>query len=360
MHPTVQLLAAYGWRLIVIAAVVVGAIWLLGQLRVVLVPVVIALLVSRLLEPMAAQLRRRGFRPSLAAATVLLGFAAVLGAIGFVIVPGVVDQFADLGPTLTKAVDDVETWLVEDAPIQLTREDIESARQQVGRQLSDRLSSSDGSLAGAAALLVEIPTGGILAIFLTFFMVKDGHRLVRFVQERVPRERAVEVTRAGRGAWSAIGGYLRGAALLGLVEGVIIGVAVFLVGGELAMPIAVLTFAAAFVPIVGAIVAGIVAVLVTLVTAGGAAAVVIAVVALVVQQLDNDLLAPVIYGRLVQVHPVAILLGVVTGGALFGVIGTLVAVPTLVVAIGVATEIRDARAEVPDDSPRDALPEQRG
>src|SRR5690606_16538865 len=109
VHPVVDALAAYGWRLIVIAAVLVGAVWLLGQLRVVLVPVVIALLVARLLEPVAARLRQRGFRPSLAAATVMLGFAAIVAAVGVAIVPGVVDQFADLGPTLTEAVDDVET-----------------------------------------------------------------------------------------------------------------------------------------------------------------------------------------------------------------------------------------------------------
>ena len=124
------------------------------------------------------------------------------------------------------------------------------------------------------------------------------------------------------------------------MEAIAIGLTVWLVGGELVAPIMVLTFGAAFVPILGAIVAGVVAVLVTLVTAGTAQAAVVGLVALVVQQLDNDLLAPVVYGKMLAIHPAVILVGVVSGGALFGVLGTLFAVPVLVVAIGIADEVR--------------------
>ena len=340
VHPTVSTLAAYCWRLLVIAAVVVGVIWLLGELKVVVVPVMIATLLARVLEPMAAWLRDRGLRPGLAAGAALLAFLAALALIVSLILPAVVDQFEGLGPTLREAVDDLETWLVEDAPVAVSREDIDSATDQLGDRFSDLLRSPPGEVTSWAGLLVEIPTGGLLAGFLTFFMVKDGERFTAWIRRSVPSRHRELTTVVGRRAWMALGAFLRGAALLGTIEAIIIGLAVFLVGGELVAPIMVLTFGAAFIPILGAIVAGVVAVLVTLVTAGAVPALIIAVVAIVVQQLDNDLLAPVIYGRMLKIHPSLILVGVVAGGALFGILGTLFAVPVLVVALGIGDEAR--------------------
>jgi predicted PurR-regulated permease PerM len=336
----VNTLAAYSWRLLVIAALVVGTIYLLGELKVVVVPVLIATLLTRLLDPVASRLRSRGLKPGLAAGATLLAFLAALAVAVSLILPAVVDQFEGLGETLQEARDDLETWLVEDAPIDITRDDIDRATEQLGQRGSDLLSSPPGELTSAAGLLVEIPTGGLLAGFLTFFMVKDGERFAAWVRRSVPARHRELTTVVGRRAWDALGAFLRGAALLGTVEAAVIGLAVFLVGGELVAPIMVLTFAAAFIPILGAIVAGVVAVLVTLVTAGAVPALIIAVVAIVVQQLDNDLLAPVIYGRMLKIHPSLILVGVVAGGALFGLLGTLFAVPVLVVALGVGDEAR--------------------
>src|SRR5690606_29766229 len=172
----------------------------------------------------------------------------------------------------------------------------------------------------------------------TFFLLKDGPRLQRFVLDRTPPERRDLVRRLATRAWNTLGAYLRGAALLGLLEGVIIGVTMTVLGAELAVPVAVLTFAAAFVPFVGAIVAGVVAVLVTLTTSGFGAALVVAGVALVVQQLDNDLLAPFIYGKALSLHPLVILASVVGGGALFGFGGTVLAVPVTAVIVSVCSE----------------------
>lgn len=346
VHPAVELLSAYAWRLLAIAAVVVGVLWLIGELRVVFVPILVALLLTRVLEPFSARLRRRGWRPGLSTSTVMIGFAALIGLVGWLIVPAVVDQFEDLGPTITAALDDIETWLVEEAPIEISAADIDDAREQVVDRIGEILRGSGRGIAGAARLLVEIPTGGILSLFLTFFMVKDGDRLQRWTRRWLVPDRRLEVAdAAARRGWAALGGFLRGAALLGTVEGAVLGLTVFLVGGDLVVPIAVLTFAAAFVPILGAIVAGVIAVLVTLVTAGVAPAVIVAVVALVVQQLDNDLLAPVIYGKMLQIHPAVILLGVVAGGALFGIIGTLFAVPILVTAVGMTDEVHAVLSE---------------
>jgi predicted PurR-regulated permease PerM len=143
-----------------------------------------------------------------------------------------------------------------------------------------------------------------------------------------------------------LGRYLRGAATLGVVEACAIGVALFVSGGRLVLPVMLLTFMAAFVPIVGAVVAGVTAVLVALVTGGVATAVIVAIVALVVQQLDNDVLAPWIYGRALALHPVVILVSVVAGGALFGIVGTLLAVPVVAVAVNVSKELATPRSSV--------------
>jgi predicted PurR-regulated permease PerM len=186
-----------------------------------------------------------------------------------------------------------------------------------------------GSIASGALVAGEVIVGSLLSLVVTFFFLKDGRRFVDSAIRRFrPSHRDVARRAAERG-WDGAGGYLRGAALLGIVESIAIGLAILLVGGRLVVPVMVLTFLAAFIPIVGALAAGIMAILVTLVTAGTVPALIVAAVALVVQQLDNDLLAPVVYGRALQLHPLVVLLGIAAGGSLFGFVGTFFAVPVL-------------------------------
>jgi predicted PurR-regulated permease PerM len=146
--------------------------------------------------------------------------------------------------------------------------------------------------------------------------------------------------RLGARAWRTLGGYLKGSATLGIIEGFIIGTTVWAVGGKLAIPVAVVTFFAAFVPFVGAIVAGVLAILVTLVTAGLDGAIVVALVALAVQQLDNDLLAPWVFGKNLELHPLVILVAITAGGTLFGIFGAFLAVPVSAVIINLLAEGR--------------------
>jgi len=175
--------------------------------------------------------------------------------------------------------------------------------------------------------------------------MKDRDTFIGLGLRTVRPDRRPTLRALGERAWRTLGGYLRGVALLGIVEAAIIGAAVWLVGGNLVAAVIVVTLLGAFVPIVGAVIAGVVAVLVTLVTAGPTPALIIAVVAIVVQQLDNDLLAPVIYGRSLQLHPLVILLGIATGSALFGFVGALLAVPVLSVALNVIDEGRHPTIE---------------
>ena len=356
VHPIVSVAAAYAWRLLVVGVFLWGVVWVADRLLVVLVPLAVAGLLARALWPVSRWLRQR-VPPALAATLTELGFVLVLvGGLGLVgwAVAGQVDE---LGPTLDRALDDVTDWLVDDSPFDVTRDDVDGWRETAEEMLPEVV--TDGATATSGIVLAgEIVVGTLLSLVVTFFLLKDGNRMAdRAVQLAPTRHRPV-TARAIRRGWDAAGGYLRGAALLGAIEAVIIGVTSFLVGAELVAAVMLLTFLAAFVPIAGAVVSGAVAVMVALVTAGTSAAVVVAVVAILVQQFDNDLLAPAIYGRATRLHPLVVLLGIVAGGALFGFVGAVFAVPFLAVVINAVDEVRHGgRPTNPRAEPQASLAE---
>jgi predicted PurR-regulated permease PerM len=333
----------------VLAAVVVGVVWLIGRLRVVVFPVIVAIFVARVLRPVAGRLIAHGWRPALASAATLFGSFVVVAGLAALIVPTVAREFEDLGPTLTEAVDDVETWLVEDSPFDVDRQDVQQWRRQLRNATDSALDSNTGLVVKGAAIAAEVVAGLLLAVIVSFFFLKDGPRFRHEALKLFRPERRPTIERMVDRAWETLGGYLRGAAVLGVVEAIMIGLALLLTGSSLVVPMMVLTFAAAFVPIVGAIVASVTAILVALATAGPIAALVVAAVALLVQQLDNDVLAPWVYGRALSLHPLVVLLSIVAGGALFGIAGTVLAVPATAVAVNVFRE-RDAS---PRSSPLD-------
>lgn len=339
---TLDRLAAYSWRRIVISIVALAALWLLREARVVFFPVVIALFLTRALSPVSGWLQRHRWRPGLAAITSMVVFFVVLLALVTLAVRSFAGEAEAIGPTLTEAVDDIEDWLVEDGPFDISRADAQSVRERIGEEFDNLTRSSDGEVAEQATLVAEIFTGILLAVILTYFMLRDGRRFTDWAASKGSGDRPVKVRRSLDAGWTTLAGYLRGAAVLGVVEAIVIGITLWAVGGSLIAPVMVITVLGAFIPLVGAIGAGVIAVLVALVTGGTTAAVIVAVVAFVVQQLDNDLLAPVIYGRALNLHPVAVLLSVVAGGALLGLTGTILAVPVVAVAVNAAKAYRSA------------------
>lgn len=344
VHPAIDRLAAYSWRLLVIAAALAGTLWMAGQIWVAFVPLVVTLFLTRILAVPAAWLRKR-LPATLAAATALVGFLLLLGGVLTGIGLAAANEFSDLGPTVSRAVDDLERWLVEDSPFDIEEADIERYRREAGDRIGTALRASGGAVAAGAAVAAEVTLALVLGLIVTFFALKDGDRFLGWARDQLPEERRELAARLAAQAWRTLGGYLRGAALLGLVEGIAIAVTLTLVGAELAVPMALVTFLAAFVPVVGAIVAGVLAVLVALATAGGTAALVVAAAAFVVQQLDNDVLAPLVYGRALELHPVIILLAILAGGSAFGLPGSFLAVPVVAVAVNVAAEARRYQRE---------------
>lgn len=339
----VDRLAAYSWRFLVIGAAVIAALMILARVRVVLFPVVIGTFLAVILTPVADFLGNRGLPRLAAVAATFVLFLASVGLVGALIVPTVAGELGDIGPTVAKAAGSFERYLVRD--LGLTEERLEDLRKQISAAARRAVSGSTGAILGGAIVIGEAIAGLFLSVFLAFFMVKDGQRFQDFALRTVPSGRQELFRRLGARAWRTLGAYLRGSAILGIVESIIIGVAMAVTGASLVPAMMAITFMAAFVPFVGAIVAGVLTTSVTLVTAGVGPAVVVGIVALVVQQLDNDFLAPVVFGKALDLHPVVILLGVTTGGALGGLPGAVLAVPVAALAVNLSAEARDHRSE---------------
>ncbi|HEX4901361.1 MAG TPA: AI-2E family transporter [Acidimicrobiales bacterium] len=342
MPRALEVLTAWSWRLVVVGLALLGIVLLAVRLRLVLLPVGIALLLTTALMPVRRAMTDRGVPLPLAMLGVVATFFATIGLAGVLVVPPLIDEFRDLGDTLEDAGDDVEDWFA-DGPLGLDEEWVADTRARLEDSV-ENARVSDGALVDGATLAGEVLAGLLLALVVTFFVVKDGPDIQRAVLSVTPERHRRTVRAAGAGAWGALGGYLRGSAMLGAFEAVVIGGALLLVGAGLVLPVAVLTFVAAFFPFVGAITAGAVAVAVSLVTAGPAAAGVVVVVAIAVQQLDNDLLAPVIYGKALSLHPLVVILALTSGGALAGLAGAFIAVPLVAVAMRAHAAVREVRA----------------
>lgn len=335
--------ARWSWRLLVVGAAVVALGLTASYLRVVLTPIAAALLLSTLLVPVRRRLSAAGLPNVIAATLTVVGFLAVLGGLLTLIAQPMIDEFEGLGPTLEDARDDFEEWLIEGPP-GLDPQTVTDARDRIGEQMRDWV-SSDGAVVDAATVAAEAFTGALLTLVVAFFLVKDGERIQAWARSWVPPSSRPVVDAGARAAWETLSGFLRGAAVLGVVEGTILAVALAAVGAELALPVAVLTFVAAFFPFVGAIVSAVVAVAVTLATAGTAPALIVAVVAFVVQQFDNELLAPLIYGRFLHVHPLVVILSLATGVTIAGLTGAFLAVPLTAVVVNTVSAVRVGLAE---------------
>ncbi|HKO39380.1 MAG TPA: AI-2E family transporter [Solirubrobacterales bacterium] len=326
-------------NLILIAVAVIGGLWLLGELRVVVVPVLASLLVATLLMPPTDFLRRHGFPSALATGLVMVGAVALLAGVVTLIAPAVVDQFAELESSVDEAVNEVVRWLVQ-GPFDLERKQIDEAVENGLDSLRSNAGGIGKGVLTGASMLVEVIAGLLLMIVLVFFFVHDGRGMWEFGLSMVPRQRRELVDGAGREVWTAIAGYMRGVALIAVVDAVLIGIALALIGVPLVVPLMVLVFLGAFIPLVGAVASGAIAALVALISNGvvDAALVVGAIVA--IQQIEGDLLYPNVVGRMIRLHPVAILLVLTAGTVVAGIVGALLAIP---VAAGIWTAVRFVR-----------------
>lgn len=351
---SLEVAAAYAWRVLVIAAALILAGLVFQRLALVFLPLFLALFGTAILRPPAQWLRRRGAPPALAALAVVGAALALAAGLLALIVPPFVDQLDQLGRDLRGGVEEAGDWLLQ-GPLNLSERDLSEYIERAERTLRENTDAiATGALSGARIAL-ELLAGLALALVITFFFVKDGDRISSWFMGLFPAERRAEAEEVGRRSWETLAGYLRGMTVVALFDSVFIGVSLAIIGVPAALPLAVLTFFGAYVPIVGAVVTGMAAVLVALIAEGLVPAAMVLVAVVVVQQVESNILQPFVVGRAVSVHPVAILLAVTTGGILGGVPGAIVAVPVTAVAAQVGGFLRERAEEEQLRSVRDEL-----
>ena len=331
--------AAWSWRALIVAAAAVVLFLVLAQLYVVVVPVVVALFVAAVLEPAAASLRARRWPPALAAAPVFVGALLVLGLVIAWIATSVAGQFDDLGQEVDQGIDELKRWLERD-PLNLSPQRIEQLQDDLANALRPQGGALSARLVNRARLAGEVVGGVILGLFTLFFVLKDGAAIADWLLERVPasyREEAVALTRRSRAVMRQ---YLVATALTGLIDGALIAVALLVLGVPLVLPLAVLTFLGGFFPIVGATAAGLVAALVALVSGGVGTALLVVAATIAVQQIEGNLLQPLILERAVRLHPLVTVWAVAAGLVLGGLLGAFLSVPLVAIATGVASYYR--------------------
>ncbi|MEX2550192.1 MAG: AI-2E family transporter [Nitriliruptoraceae bacterium] len=333
------------WALIGIAGLVVIVGYLAGRLSLIVIPVVLALFPATLLVPVAAKLKSLGLPNSLAAvASMLLGFL-LIGAIVGAMIPLVVAEGPDLIESAGGGVQEIEDFLDED-PFDLgldgPAELLEAAREQLGE-----LTDYTGQAAAAASATFEALAGLVLLFIILFFYLKDGRRLTEGILSLTPERSRSRIRRAADRAWQTLGRYFRGQMLVALVDAVAIGIGLLLLGIPLAAPLAVLIFFGALFPLIGALITGALAVLVALAHGGLTSALLVLALILLVQQIEGNVLQPIIIGRAIDLHPLLVLLSVTAGGVTLGILGAFLAVPLAAIVGGLIST--DARDEAPDE-----------
>jgi predicted PurR-regulated permease PerM len=324
--------AAWSWRLLVIGAAATMIVFVLIQLYVVVVPVILALFLAAVLEPLVARLRRHGWPPALAAAAVFFATLAVLVMIVAWIGSNVADELDDVGERAEAGVQEVRDWL-QGEPLNLSPERLDELEENLTGSFSG--AGGGGGLVRRARDVTEALGGAVLLLFTLFFVMKDGFRMADWFKERIaPAQRhdAVEITGRARRVMRL---YLVATALTGLIDGVLIAIALLILGVPLVLPLAVLTFLGGFFPLVGATLAGLVAALVALVDGGFTTALLVVGATILVQQIEGNLLQPLILERAVRLHPLVTVVAVGAGLLVGGLLGAFLSVP--LVAIGAQT-----------------------
>ncbi|WP_396906457.1 AI-2E family transporter [Mycolicibacterium phlei] len=326
--PLVRKAAAWSWRLLVIFAAVLVLLWTIKHLEIIVVPVALATMLAALLMPAVDFLDRRGAPRAGAVALMLLsGFAVVGGILSFV-----VSQFIKGAPELTeqvsRSIDGVRTWLIE-GPLGLSREQIEKSGDAVIQALRDNQERLTSGALSTATTVTEIVTGALLVLFTLIFLLQGGRNIYAFVTQIFPEDVRERVRDAGRAGFRSLIGYIRATFLVALVDAVGIGTGLAIMGVPLALPLASLVFLGAFIPLVGAVVTGFLAVIVALIAKGMIYALITLGLIIAVQQLEGHVLQPLVMGRAVSIHPLAIVLVIAGGGVLAGIVGALLAVPAL-------------------------------
>lgn len=335
----VRVAAEAAWRLLVLA----GAVWVLmrviSEVRLVVLAFSAALLITALLQPTVSALRRVGLPRGLATALTFITGFVIIGLVGWFVVWQVMENIDNLSDSVKDGINELKRWLL-DSPLHVTEQQI----NEIAKNLNEAVGNNTEELTTAGiegvTVVVEALSGILLCAFCTLFLLYDGPRIWQWTLRLFPLAARDGLAGAGPRAWATLTGYVRGTVIVALIDAVFIGVGLALLDVPMAMPLAVIIFLGAFVPLVGAVVSGALAMIVALVTEGPFTALMVLIVVLAVQQIEGHVLQPFILGRAVRVHPLAVVLAVASGSLIAGISGAVVAVPLVAVTNTVVVYLR--------------------
>jgi predicted PurR-regulated permease PerM len=350
-----DLAAAWSWRLIVITVATLAMLWTLRFFAVFTVPIAIALLLAALAAPMVSGLRRIGLRGSLSALiTMVLGIAFVALMLTYV-GQQVVQGASDMADSMVEGLQRIRDWLRE-GPLAITESQLDKAIKDVQRTITEN-ATSEALIARATALgaiLGQIVAGFFIVLFATYFFMADGARIWAWIVRLAPRAAREHVDTSGRVAWISLTQFVRATVIIALADAIGIMLVAWFLGVPFVMAIGVLVFLGAFVPMIGATIAGSVAVLVALVDGGPWTALLMLAGVIAVQQIEGHLLQPFLMGRFVSVHPLGVIVAIAAGVIVAGIAGALIAVP-LAAAINAVVQHLARHTQVGEDEAHERL-----
>jgi len=318
--------AGYAWRLLLIAAVVAGFIWIVIQLKLLVIPLMVGILITALLWPAFEWMLRRRFPRWAAVATAIVGTLGIVTALIWLVVWQIRQQLDDVRDRSMQAVDGLQTFLMGD-PLNLTQKQIDGYLEQARTFFNDQADLLLNGALSVGTTAAHVVTGAVLALFILICLLADGGGIWRWTLRLFPRAARPAADGAARNGWTTIVNYARTQLFVAAIDAVGIGLGAVLLGVPLAIPVAVLVFLGSFIPIVGAVVTGAIAVLLALVYNGPWIALAMLGVVLLVQQVEGHILQPIMMGSAVKVHPLAVVLVVAGGSMVGGIPGALFAVP---------------------------------
>jgi predicted PurR-regulated permease PerM len=352
----VELAASWSWRLLVIAAAVALLGWLVSFFAVIVIPVVVALLITALVVPLVEWLTRLGVRRSVASILVVIGTIGAVAALLTFAGQQVAQGATDLADQTVAGLQKIRDWL-KDGPLNASDSQINDVIDSVQKAISEQ--SGEG---GVVSRVTEVGTavghvlaGFFIVLFSTYFFLSDGDRIWAWLVRLSPRAARERVDSSGRVAWISLTQFVRATVIVAATDGILIGAGAAIIGVPFSLAIGVLVFLGAFVPIIGATIAGSVAILVALVDQGPVKALIMLAIVIGVQQLEGHILQPFLMGRWVSVHPLAVILAIGAGVLTAGVAGALVAVPLAAAANAVVQHL--AGYTEPGDDPVEELAE---
>jgi putative heme transporter len=347
----IRRIGTVAWTVVGVALAVAVVWFAASQVSLVIIPLVLALFPATLLAPVARWLQERGVPDALTALlSIVLGLGLIAALIG-AMVPLVLAELPSLLDSAGEGLDDLSE-LLEDGPFGIDLGGIDGLLTMAGEQLGD--ADATGQVTDAAITAVEVVTGTLLLMVVLFFYLKDTVRLREGLISTFPRRMRGHAARLLRGAWETLGRYFRGQLLVALVDAVFIGLGLLVLGVPLALPLAVLIFFGGLFPIVGAVVTGALAVLVALADGGITTALIVLGLVLLVQQLESNVLEPLILGHVIALHPLVIVLSITAGALLLGLLGAFLAVPVAAITARIVDDLRGRTPEQGDEPGDDA------